>query len=489
MSARRGLPALLVPLLLASAAPAAGAAELGKAGAPRVELQRADTLATPAGGEIRRYRQHVAGYPVLDAEAVVADPAGRRAQLVVDETVAGIAPPRAARLTRDEALAKARSASGAGALRASPRSQLGIDPGTGRLAWRVLLASAKPLGDFEVTLDARSGRVLSVRDLLRRATGSAALFDPNPLVTRGSSVGLRDRHDRNSRLLQRQRIPVALPRLNDPGGCLKGAFVKVDLGRRGKRVCKRSLDWSVGRSAERFEALMAYYHVDRTRAYLESLDLENGLRDRRPVLVHANAIRADQSFFSPRTHQLTFGTGGVDDGEDGDVIVHEYGHAVQDQQVPRFGRRPQGAAMGEGWGDYLAAVMSAQTTGGSEKFDPCMFEWDATSYTRNRCLRRTDSDLTKGEVKRRCFGDEHCVGVAWSGALWDLRPLLGSDGAGRVVTDRVVLQSHLLLTRNSNLRDGARALIAADGLLYGGAHAASIEAEMVQRGFCGSSGC
>jgi hypothetical protein len=58
-----------------------------------------------------------------------------------------------------------------------------------------------------------------------------------------------------------------------------------------------------------------------------------------------------------------------------------------------------------------------------------------------------------------------------------------------VVTDRVLLQSHLLLTRNSNLRDGARALIAADALLYGGAHAAPIEAEMVQRGFCGSTGC
>jgi hypothetical protein len=52
-----------------------------------------------------------------------------------------------------------------------------------------------------------------------------------------------------------------------------------------------------------------------------------------------------------------------------------------------------------------------------------------------------------------------------------------------------VLQSHLLLTKNSNLRDGARALIAADELLYGGAHVASIEAEMVQRGFCSSTGC
>jgi hypothetical protein len=55
--------------------------------------------------------------------------------------------------------------------------------------------------------------------------------------------------------------------------------------------------------------------------------------------------------------------------------------------------------------------------------------------------------------------------------------------------DRVLIQSHLLLARNSNLRDGARALIAADGLLYSGVHAAAIEAEMVQRGLCAADGC
>jgi hypothetical protein len=488
MSARRGVPALLVLVVVTVAPHAAGAAELREADAPRAELQRTATLSVPAGGEIRRYRQEVAGYAVFDAEAVVADPAGGAARLVVDRTVSGVVAPRPATVDRSAAVAKAKSASGARALRAATRSRLGIEPKTGRLAWRVLLASGRPLADLEVTVDARSGLVLSIRDLLRRATGTASLFDPSPLVMRGSSVGLRDRHDRNSNLLQQLRVPVALPRLNDPRGCLRGAYVKVDLGRRERRVCKNSLDWSVGRSAERFEALMAYYHVDRTRDYLESLDLDNGLR-RRPVIVHANAILADQSFFSPRTHDLTFGIGGVDDGEDGDVVVHEYGHAVQDQQVPRFGRRPQGAAMGEGWGDYLAAVMSAETTGGSEKFDPCMFEWDATSYTRNRCLRRADTELTKRQAKRSCFGDEHCVGEAWSGALWDLRALLGSDGADRVVADRVVLQSHLLLTKNSNLRDGARALIAADQLLYGGGHVGTIEAEMVQRGFCGAPGC
>ena len=480
--------ALVCTCLAAMAAPEGADSQLRSAAAPAAELRPAATHVTPQGGEIRRFEQRVAGYRVLDAEAIVADPATGPAEVVVDHTEARIDPPRPATVGRETAVAAATAASGAGALRIAPRARLGIDPGTGALAWRVLLASGSPLADYEVTVDARSAGVLETRELLRRATGRAALFDPNPLVTHGSSRGLRDRRDRNSRLLQALRLPVELPRLTDPRGCLKGAFVRVDLGPKGRRVCKRSRRWSVGRSANRFEALMAYYHVDRTRAYIESLGLDDSLRDR-PMPVHANAIRADQSFYTPIGHDVTLGTGGVDDGEDGDVIIHEYGHAIQDQQVSRFGRRPQGAAMGEGFGDYIAAVMSAVSTGGSDRFDACMFEWDATSYTRNRCLRRADTDMTKKQAKRRCFGDPHCVGEAWSGALWELRALLGSDGAGRSVMDRVLIQSHLLLSRNSNLRDGARALIAADGLLYSGTHAAAIEAETVQRRFCSSSGC
>jgi Fungalysin metallopeptidase (M36) len=491
MSARLAglaLSALTLAYLAAMPASAGAGAPLRTAAAPVTELSVGAEYATPHGGEIRRFRQRVAGYPVFDADAVVADPADGPATLVVDRTAPRLDPPRPATVARRTAVARAKAASGAGALRLAPRARLGIDPRSGDLAWRVLLASGRPLADYEVTVDARSARVLAIRDLLRDATGTAALFDPNPLVTHGSSRGLHDRGDRNSRLLRALRISVVLPRLTSPRGCLLGTFVKVDLGRKGHRVCKRSSKWSVGRSANSFEALMAYYHVDRTRAYLESLGLDDRLR-KRPMVVHANAIRADQSYFRPSTHDVTLGTGGVDDGEDGDVIVHEYGHAILDQQVTGFGRRPQGAAMGEGFGDYIAAVMSSAATGGDDKFDPCVFEWDATSYTRNRCLRRTDTALTKRRAKRRCFGDPHCVGEAWSGALWELRPLLGSDGAGRVVMDRVLIQSHLLLARNSNFRDGARALIAADGLLYSSAHASAIEAEMVARGFCKPTDC
>jgi hypothetical protein len=145
--------------------------------------------------------------------------------------------------------------------------------------------------------------------------------------------------------------------------------------------------------------------------------------------------------------------------------------------------------MGEGFADYLAAVMSSQATGGNAGFDPCMFEWDATSYTKNTCARRTDKPINVKTAKRRCGGDPHCIGELWSGALWKLRAALGIDLLGRSIIDRDVLESHFMLTRTANFREGARALLAADQSLYGGANAAAITAELVSRGLCPASGC
>ena len=72
----------------------------------------------------------------------------------------------------------------------------------------------------------------------------------------------------------------------------------------------------------------------------------------------------DNSFYSPGDRGLHFGDGGVDDAEDADIVLHEYGHSVQDNQVPGWG--PGGdteqGAIGEGFGDLLAG-MSYMGTG------------------------------------------------------------------------------------------------------------------------------
>ena len=48
-------------------------------------------------------------------------------------------------------------------------------------------------------------------------------------------------------------------------------------------------------------------------------------------------FHGDNSFYIPRQDTISLGSGGVDDAEDAEVTWHEYGHAIQDDQVPRFG--------------------------------------------------------------------------------------------------------------------------------------------------------
>ena len=475
----------------ASAAVGSEGVSARAATAPSAQLAVGDRVPVPGGGLIHRYRQRAGGLPVFGAEAVVADPADSAPVLVTDTTTARIEPaPADSAIPRGRAIAAARLAADAARLRAAPRARLGFDPRTGSLAWEVSLPSARPLADYVVLVDARSGEKISTRDVLWRADLSATLFDPNPVVSQGSYSDLLDAKDRDSTLLTSLRVPVSLPRITSPEGCLVGVYADARLGKRVKPVCRPSLDFTgVTRSDDRFEALMAYFHIDRTRAYVDSLGLSESLRAR-PQRVRANAIPADNSFYSSMTQSMTLGSGGVDDGEDADVIVHEYGHSLQDQAIKgAFGRTIATGSMGEGFGDYLAAAMSALVTGGNPGFDACIFDWDSISYSPTGCGRRADRALTLKRAERRCLLEIHCVGEAWSGLLYELRAALGADTLGQSVMDRVVLESHFMLGKRSSFRDGARALIAADELLYAGAHVPAIEAELIERQFCKRSGC
>ena len=62
------------------------------------------------------------------------------------------------------------------------------------------------------------------------------------------------------------------------------------------------------------------------------------------------------------------------------MIVHEYGHAVQDDQVPGFGCTLEAGSIGEAFGDYLAVTVSTAVTGNTFE-QPCVADWDSTSYT------------------------------------------------------------------------------------------------------------
>ena len=160
--------------------------------------------------------------------------------------------------------------------------------------------------------------------------------------------------------------------------------------------------------------------------------------------VRINQYGADNSFSWDKHDLLRFGKGGVDDAEDAEVIVHEYGHAVHDAQVPGYGTSLDAGSIGEAFGDYLAVSVGlaarARTAGRSRLPAACVMDWDATSYTSTvpHCLRRVDTNLTVAQRRN----EVHFDGQIWSRALWDIRNGIDATPQGTVRdADRIIIEA------------------------------------------------
>ncbi len=176
--------------------------------------------------------------------------------------------------------------------------------------------------------------------------------------------------------------------------------------------------------------------------------------------------------------ELRFGKGGVDDAEDAEVILHEYGHAIHASQGFNFDPEENGA-ISEGFGDYWAVTVSdvvSQALGVLEQEPlPCVMDWDATSYTSTvpHCLRRLDTNL---HYPADLNGEVHHDGQIWSRALWDIRQALG-----HVHADTIILEGTNGYT-GTTMPDLANRTVAAAQQLYGNAEATAVRKAFVDRG-------
>lgn len=332
-----------------------------------------------------------------------------------------------------------------------------------RPAYRVRVHREAPRAEWIVYVNAATGGVLSKYDNLASGRGVARVFDPNPVVALGDWRPLLSPSGRPRRPPDRAYTRVSLEGL-DGGGRLDGRRVTTSsTPTRVRRADHRFLFDSVEPG---FLEVMAYFHVNRAIRYLESL----GYRGRRaifraPFSVNASGTREDNSWFSFGLKSLTFGTGGVDDAEDAEIILHELGHALQDAICPDFGQSTQAAAMGEGFGDYFAASFFAATKPAALR--PLLMSWDSIADTDNRppFCRRVNEPLTFESFDHGPEADEHDNGRIWSATLWDIWTVVGRD-----VADRIIIDSHFQLDGFTTFARGARAVLDADRNLYRGRH-------------------
>jgi zinc metalloprotease ZmpB len=299
-------------------------------------------------------------------------------------------------------------------------------------------------------------------------TAQGRIFLPNPVVTLHDET-LTDQKDADYAALQPAYQVVTLTNL-DGSGYLRGDYADVC----GTKSCAFSSDatYLYGRSDTWFEQVMAYDAVTQAELYIQSLGFTNVNNE--PQNMRVSQYGGDNSFYDPKKDEITLGKGGVDDGEDLEVIWHEYGHAIQDSQVPGFGVGHDAGSIGEGFGDYWAFTMSEPVSGG---FDPaCIADWDSISYTVGdaiHCLRRVDLNLTLADQNGRIHHD----GQIWSRALYDIHNTLG-----RTTADTIILTAQFSFQVDTSFEDAALATVAAAQSIAGNGAAGKVRKAFEARG-------
>ena len=339
------------------------------------------------------------------------------------------------------------------------------------LCWKVMIPADDPLGEWQVFVDAITGRIVHKSNILCFEDGSGYTFDPNPVVSE-RTLNLPDSSDRNYEALTAARFDVILEDLDPPQEgryYLSGPHVNtVPTSNRANEADPDAFHYN--RYDDKFEEVVVYYEISTCHAFYESLGFDNIMNF--SIGVNVNGTSQDNSWYNPGNRQLTFGFGGVDDGEDCDVVIHEYGHATQHNQVPGWGQTHEGGSMGEGFGDYLSVAFAHPVFNDWDEAQ--VFDWDLGPVEHFWPGRRVDEDKHYPEDMT---GSVHADGEIWSRCLWDIQNAIEYD-----TTARLVLESHFYLTSSAGFVDGANAIVQADINIYEGAHLMDIGQAFVDRG-------
>ena len=311
------------------------------------------------------------------------------------------------------------------------------------------------------------------------STAVAQAFLPNPVQTSGDER-LTDGKDAAGAVPASAYYTVTLSHL-DGSGYLSGDYAKV-ISETGTPVYGAG-PFNFTRDQDGFEQVMAYFWVTEAQKYLQSLGFGSELPgvNNRPQQIRVGQYGQDNSFQTDKQDLLRFGKGGVDDAEDGEVIVHEYGHAVQAAQIPGFGTTLEAGSIGEAFGDYLALTVSdsvARANGAPILTPlPCLMDWDSTSYTTTvpHCIRRTD---TNKHYPEDVVGEVHADGEIWSRALWDIRQTVGARAA-----DRLIVNAQFRFTPGVSFAAAAQSTVDTAQTMYGAATASKVKTAFVNRGF------
>jgi len=301
------------------------------------------------------------------------------------------------------------------------------------------------------------------------------VFNPDPLTTAGQDYGIpyADQNDQDIAVLNAERTPVqAIVTFDNGTFHLRNSAVEIrDFSNPlTAETTSNSNVFNFTRSEVGFEDCNTLYHITRFRDHLHQLGF-TGLMD---YAIHADAHAlngSDNSQFNPGTNppSLAFGEGGVDDAEDADVIVHEYGHAIMHSAAPNSNVGTQRRALDEAIGDYFAASYSRHLN--PFRWED-VFTWDG--HNEFWAGRSAVSDKHYPEnIQQNIYSDA----PIWSATLMQIW-----GDIGREATDAIMLQAAYSFAQGMTMPQAAIAFLQADTLLFDGAYFTPIHQRMYDRG-------
>lgn len=432
-------------------------------------------------GETLRFQQFIKDVPVFQSEILVhfnkegrisytATESFRKDLKEVDTTPS---------FPASEALKKAHIASKSGGEITHEENKLVVyitDSGETKLVYRVLTSSFNNPGSWETIVDAKTGTVISVKDISVKhhnengpstnkkskkvknkkafVTGTAYIFEPDPLSKTGSAYGgnFVDNNDATNASLDAARTLVTIPEIDLTGGIytLKGSYVEIkDIEAPATGLFTQSTNqFLFNRNEQGFEAANAYWHLDNSLRYI---NVTLGIvckpsQNNRVLRFDPHGFNgSDNSHYLTGSESLGFGEGGVDDAEDADVILHELGHGIHHWLA---GGISNADGLSEGCGDYWAHSYSRslnQWPSSAPEYN-WMFNWDGHNPF-------WDGRITNTTMTYPGSGSYYDKAQIWSAALMRIY-----DRIGREKTDRAFLEGLDLTTSSTNQQNAAIAV-------------------------------
>ncbi len=301
----------------------------------------------------------------------------------------------------------------------------------------------------------------------------AMVFMPNPIVKSNAKYGggYKDNNDADSPELtaSRSKVQVLVNYKNGKFILGDGLITLKDIHNpAGNPIQPTDTFLNYTRSHDGFEDVNVYYHIKSFSDYLRLKGFE-GLLDSIHVDPHG-ANGDDNSFLDPSTYplELEIGTGNVDDGEDAQVVLHEFGHGLSVVASPGTTSGNQRLAMEEGQADYAAMSYSWSLS----KNKSCeVFSWDGHNEFWSGfsiCTNRMYKDLT---------GIKDLDREVWSTPLKCIY-----DKLGRARADSLIYSSYFMQAADSKMPQMARVILKLDSMMYGGKEVGKIWQCFTDRG-------